>query len=257
MTMEKKSAIAAGVMLALIHLSAVHAATIPVQRIVFPPGGDSATRNGMLRNGGMNRYVLAAQADQTLNANVTSPENTVILVIFGKDGTVLLTDHVDQSSYSGTLPSTQDYYIDVRATDGTSASYTLSVTIPPGPPDPPQPTEQMIFFAPGTDSATVSGTLTPQSSAAYGLQANVGQRMIVNVTTGSGQQSSVVTGGPPPQAVLSVYGADGTVLLSSMPGATSFSGTLPSTQVWYLKVSSVSEATVKYQMSVTIEPLVY
>jgi hypothetical protein len=114
----------------------------------------------------------------------------------------------------------------------------------------------MIFFAPGTDSATVSGTLSPQSSTTYGVQANVGQRMIVNVTTGSGQQSSVVAGGPP-QAVLSVYGADGTVLLSAMPGATSFSGTLPSTQVWYLKVSSVSNATVTYQMSVTIEPLVY
>jgi hypothetical protein len=246
MTMEKKRAIGACVVFVLTQLGAVHAAAIPVQRIVFPPGGDSATRSGVLRNGGMNRYVLAAQADQTLNANVTSPENTVILVIFGKDGTVLLTDHVDQSSYSGTLPSTQDYFIDVRATDGTTASFTLSVTIPPGQPDPPQPTEQMIFFKPGTDSATVSGTLTPQSSATYGVQANVGQRMIVNVT-----------GGPPPQVVLSVYGADGTVLLSSMPGATSFNGTLPSTQVWYLKVSSVSDTTAKYQMAVTIEPLVY
>ena len=107
--------------------------------------------------GGMVRYVLGINAGQTLNVSAASANNNVILIIFGADGTVLLSDHVDASSWSGVVPSTQDYYVDVRAIDGTSANYTLTVTIPPEPPSPPHPGIQRIRFAPGTISATVQG----------------------------------------------------------------------------------------------------
>ena len=101
------------------------------KRINFAPGAISATRTGVLTMGGMVRYVLGINAGQTLNASVASGNNNVDLVIFGADGTVLISDHADASSWSGVVPSTQDYYIDVRAIDGTSANYTLTVTIPP------------------------------------------------------------------------------------------------------------------------------
>lgn len=131
------------------------------KRISFPPGGTSATRTGVLTMGGMVRYVLGINGGQTLNASVASGNNNVDLVIFGADGTVLISDHADASSWSGVVPSTQDYYIDVRAIDGTSANYTLTVTVPPVPPSPPHPTIQRIRFAPGTISATVSGQVVP------------------------------------------------------------------------------------------------
>ena len=116
--------------------------SIPVKRINFAPGATSATRTGVLTMGGMDRYVLKANQGQTMSVSVASANNNVILVIFGKDGTVLISDHADATSWSGVLPSTQDYYIDVRAIDGTSANYTLTVTIPPVPttgPAPPTP----------------------------------------------------------------------------------------------------------------------
>jgi hypothetical protein len=212
-----------------------------VRRISFPPGADSATRTGVLTMGGADRYVLKASAGQNMTVSAASANNNVILVIFGKDGTVLISDHADASSWSGQLPSTQDYYIDVRAIDGTSANYTLTVTVPPNPPTPPHPTIKRIRFAPGTISATVNGTVTPGGSNEYVLAANAGQPMYI--TTDS---DTPVT--------ISVWGADGTVLQSPMGGISTFSGDLPSTQDYFIQVDAQGSGATTFQMTVTVEP---
>lgn len=217
------------------------AAQSGVRRISFAPGADSATRTGVLTMGGADRYVLKANGGQTMTVSVASANNNVILVIFGKDGTVLLSDHADASSWSGVLPSTQDYYIDVRAIDGTSANYTLTVTIPPNPPAPPHPTIKRIRFAPGTISATVNGTVVPGGSNEYVLSANGGQQMYI--TTDS-----------TPPVTISVWGADGTVLQSPMGGISGFSGVLPSTQDYFIQVDAQGSGATTFQMTVTIEP---
>jgi hypothetical protein len=54
-----------------------------------------------------------------------------ILVIWGADGTVLLTDHAEASSFEGEIPKNQDYFILVKADPDDGADYTLTVTIPP------------------------------------------------------------------------------------------------------------------------------
>jgi hypothetical protein len=43
---------------------------------------------------------------------------------------VLISDHASAMSWTGPLPKTQDYYIDVKPETG-AVSYTLQVTIPP------------------------------------------------------------------------------------------------------------------------------
>ena len=212
-----------------------------VRRISFAPGADSATRTGVLTMGGADRYVLKANIGQNMTVSVASANDNVILVIFGKDGTVLISDHADASSWSGVLPSTQDYYIDARAIDGTSANYTLTVTIPPNPPAPPHPTIKRIRFAPGTISATVNGTVAPGASNEYVLSANAGQPMYI--TTDSAVPVTI-----------SVWGADGTVLLSPMPGASTFSGDLPSTQDYFIQVDAQGRGATTFQMTVTVEP---
>jgi hypothetical protein len=214
------------------------------RRISFPPGGTSATRTGVLTMGGMVRYVLGINAGQTLNASVASANNNVDLVIFGADGTVLISDHANASSWSGVVPSTQDYYIDVNAVDGTSANYTLTVTIPPAPPSPPHPTIQRIRFAPGTISATVSGQVVPGGNNEYVIKASANQQMLISTTA---EEQAVA---------VSVVGADGTVLQSSMGSLSNFSGELPSTQDYFITVSIAGQGFADYQMTVTIEPLV-
>ncbi len=39
----------------------------------------------------------------------------MILIVYGADGTVLQSDHAGSATFSGVLPSTQDYLIDVRS----------------------------------------------------------------------------------------------------------------------------------------------
>jgi putative hemolysin len=106
-------------------------------RIQFAPGAISAQVQGGLAPNGVDRYVLSAMAGQemTLNLSVTSAGDPVvvsaILVIWGADGTVLISDHAGATSWVGLLPATQDYYIDVRSVDQAPIDYTLEVIIPP------------------------------------------------------------------------------------------------------------------------------
>jgi hypothetical protein len=56
--------------------------------------------------------------------------------------------------------------------------------------------------------------------------------------------------------VVSVAGADGTVLQSSMGGSSNFSGELPSTLDYFITVTIGGDGFADYSMTVTIEPLV-
>ena len=101
------------------------------KRIQFEPGGTSATVKGSIAPNAMERYVLRALAGQTMNVNATTSQGQVVLSVFGADGTVLITDHAGAMKWSGTLPSSQDYNIDVRSVGNAIADYSLEVVIPP------------------------------------------------------------------------------------------------------------------------------
>jgi inhibitor of cysteine peptidase len=103
----------------------------PVRRIQFQPGAASAVVAGTMDAAGMDRYVLRAMAGQTMWVTVTATEGAGILVIYGADGIVLISDHADATSWNGLLPASQDYYIDVKGTPASATTYTLLVAIPP------------------------------------------------------------------------------------------------------------------------------
>ena len=213
------------------------------RRISFAPGAITATRTGVLTMGGMVRYVLGINAGQTLNVSAASANNNVILIIFGADGTVLLSDHVDASSWSGVVPSTQDYYVDVRAIDGTSANYTLTVTIPPEPPLPPHP-------ASNASALPRAQSRRPSRAGDAGRQQRVCDQ-------GQCQPGDVDQHQPEEQAIaISVAGADGTVLQSSMGGSSNFSGEAAVDPGLAITVTIQGDGFADYQMTVTIEPLV-
>jgi hypothetical protein len=102
-------------------------------RIQFAPGAISAQVQGGLAAGRVDRYVLSAMAGQEMTVNLSDSSVGVnaILVIWGADGTVLMSDHADATTWVGTLPSTQDYYIDVRSVAQAPVDYVLEVIIPP------------------------------------------------------------------------------------------------------------------------------
>jgi hypothetical protein len=73
--------------------------------------------------------VLDARAGQTMNIDLPYTAGSGILVVWGADGKVLLSDHVDVSSFQDVLPTTQDYYVMVKGRLDGSTSNGMAVSI--------------------------------------------------------------------------------------------------------------------------------
>jgi hypothetical protein len=105
------------------------------ERIQFAPGAISSQVQGNLAADGLAQYVLTAMAGQEMTVRLETAgdaaEVSAILIIWGEDGTVLISDHAGATTWTGELPFTQDYYIDVRSVAQVPVNYTLEVIIPP------------------------------------------------------------------------------------------------------------------------------
>jgi hypothetical protein len=100
------------------------------QRIQFTAGATSATVSGSLPAWGSRHYTLRALAGQTLRVDIAA-SYPVVLGVSGENGTILALKQMDASGHwEGTLPSTQDYVIEL-VSNGPAIDYQLSVTIPP------------------------------------------------------------------------------------------------------------------------------
>ena len=208
------------------------------QRITFAPGAVSATVYGYVDSARPASYVLRALAgqDMTVQFYGGGPYQATLT---GADGSYLGSTNAG-GVISSRLPRTQDYYISVNAPAGAGASnFTLVVTVVGASPrpTPPGPSTQRITFARGAVSATVNG-VTPQN---YVLKALRGQTMYVELFTN--------------------YGAPATVRIESAGGQTlgwgsessSWSGVLPATQDYYLRVESPAGAvSTGFSLRVTI-----
>ena len=82
------------------------------QEIQFKPGTTSDTVVGYNR-----QYYLSASGGQQMSAGVIpipAPDSPVTLTVFGADGTVLSNGNMSgASTFTGELPSTQDYCLSV------------------------------------------------------------------------------------------------------------------------------------------------
>jgi hypothetical protein len=99
-------------------------------RIQFLPGATSATVGGALVSGGSQRYVLQAQAGQTMDVALVTRATDAVLEITSADGTELKPAGNTSHSWQGTLPASQDYFITLTGA-ASGAPYQLTITIPP------------------------------------------------------------------------------------------------------------------------------
>jgi hypothetical protein len=105
-------------------------------RIQFAPGATSAQLSGSLFAGQIHQYVLGAAAGQQMAVHLYTSSGGnpfpggAVLVIWGADGTVLISDHAGAADWVGELPLTQDYYVDVRSAVPSFVDYVLQVSIP-------------------------------------------------------------------------------------------------------------------------------
>jgi|SRR5437868_7842450 len=101
-------------------------------RVEFKRGATSTTVSGVVRGDEEAEYVLGAKKGQRLIIKLTSvPVKSSVFQLFGEDNDTLGLEHDANFEYSGVLPKTGDYFINVkRPTEAKGTSrYKLTVTI--------------------------------------------------------------------------------------------------------------------------------
>ena len=183
-------------------------------RVQFQPGATSAAVSGELAPGGTRTYVLRASAGQIMQVTLWANVGAKIL-IWGADGS-RLNRGTEEEGWQGTLPKTQDYFIQVVGGDQ-ALSYCLRATV-----------FARIQFPRGAVSATVASptqTCVPQGVevvGAYALRASAGQTLRVTLNS------------PNNDILLTVVGADGTPVKYYDDWSTVWEGVLPTTQDYHL-----------------------
>ena len=101
-------------------------------RIEFKRGANSTTISGRVRGDEQAEYVLGARKGQRLVIKLTSvPPKSSVFQLLGPDNDTLGLEYDANYNYSGTLPTTGDYFITVaRPTESKGTSrFKLVVTV--------------------------------------------------------------------------------------------------------------------------------
>ncbi len=98
-------------------------------RVKFAAGASSAALNGSTPNGYVISYALACKANQTMTVSLNVPASSAYLDIFGLASGTILSPASKATTWTGTLPATEDYIIEVIPNNGQVVNYTLTVTV--------------------------------------------------------------------------------------------------------------------------------
>jgi hypothetical protein len=162
--------------------------------------------------------------------NVDSLNQDVTLSIKTQGGTTMLNAAAKQSTWQGSLPQTEDYYLTIHG-GATTENFTLNVVIP-----------ARIKFPEGADTVKVTGKTVGGYNVLYTLFAIKDQKMSVDLSNLSGD------------AALTIYGFnDGQPYVRSVTEQTSFTFRLPSTQDYIVEVVPRAGSTVSYLMTIKIQ----
>lgn len=182
-------------------------------RINFETGATNAFLESSVKAYQVKRYVFWAAKGQLTEVTLQTGEDAYI-GIMSKAGTVLLAPSSGKVFYRDYLPANGDYYIDVYA-KAVDANFGLNLMIP-----------QRLSFDPGSYGMEFDDDVKKGSAHNYVVKAMKDQIITVEVEPGS-------------EVYLTIWGKDGTVLLSGMGGLNEFSGKLPSTQDWLVNVHAI------------------
>src|SRR3954468_8008464 len=115
-------------MLLLITTVETFASRDRTRRIRLESGRTTKVIKDAVVRGDRDRYILHARAGQTLLVHITSEENNAVFDIYRPGGKRALENAQESMDWSGALPRSGDYIIEVGGTRG-NASYTLEVTV--------------------------------------------------------------------------------------------------------------------------------
>lgn len=101
-----------------------------MQRVQFQPGTTSTVLSGNLAPHTSQSYLVGAREGQYTSVQVNSSNNADFLTMYGKDGTVLTNGNMSGSTvWSGRLPQTEDYIVEVTNPTASSTHYVMPISI--------------------------------------------------------------------------------------------------------------------------------
>jgi hypothetical protein len=97
------------------------------QLVYFASGVSTITLNGTTVNGYVFTYALVCKASQTMAATLNVPSTTAYLDVFGLASGPLLSSSAKANNWTGSLPSTQTYVVEVIPNNGQVVNYGLII----------------------------------------------------------------------------------------------------------------------------------
>jgi hypothetical protein len=85
--------------------------------------------NGKTVDGYIFSYALSCKVNQTMTVSLNVPSTTAYLDVFGIATGTLLSASVKANTWTGVLPETQVYVIEVIPDNGQVVNYSLTVTV--------------------------------------------------------------------------------------------------------------------------------
>jgi hypothetical protein len=186
------------------------------QQVKLGPGAGSITLNGTTVNGYVFSYAWSGNADQTLTATLNVPSSTAYIDIFGLATGSLLSSTAKANTWTGVLPQTQGYVIEVIPNNGQVVNYSLTLSAGPALGD--------IVFTPGSTAGVVQGRVQHGQVVTYTLAAGQSQPMIL------------IMDSPNNDVTLGVSEPNGSKLLDPSNKLTHWQGLLPRTELYTIQV---------------------
>jgi hypothetical protein len=201
---------------------------VPV-RFNFAPGTTAGSVKGTLIPGQTQNIVFNAGYGQLTFITADSLNKDITIGLTGTNGQVLVSPSQKLTSWSGYLPTTQDYIVQVNG-GATTENYEVTFVMP-----------VRISFAVGATSGGVKSSLAPYQVQSYVVSAGAGVPMIVTAKNAN--------------VTLAIFGAsDGVTLVpawSATKGYPGWQGILPSTQDYVVQVIAPPSAQ-SYELIISI-----
>lgn len=202
--------------------------TISAVRLNFEANATNTSVMGTVGANQVMRYVFWAAEDQLIDVSLTTAQDASLRVS-SAGGYVLLDEDDGKQAYRGYLPASGDYYLEIHA-GADLVNFGLYLMIP-----------ERLSFEPGEIGMDFVDEVPKGSVHNYILYAFKDQDMVVEVY-------------PEGKVALSIWGVDGTVLLSGMGDSNTFVGVLPLTQDWIINVRAMPGTGMQsYDFSITID----
>ena len=202
--------------------------------VSFASGATSASLSGTTVNGYLFSYSVNCAAGQTMTASLTQPPSTATIDIYGLSSGTLVDASAGYNSWSGTLPQTQDYIVEVIPTNGQVINYNLTVSctgtpgnnyVPSAPTGNNPPTGGQLYFYPDETMSVVQGHIAPGQVVTYTVSAKKYEALIL------------IVGSPNGDAVLGVIDPNGNQMLNSVDQRTYWQWMLPMTGLYTIQVA--------------------